>query len=200
MTPRSLRPTSLAALTGAAAVAVSLWLPWYAVDLSNAVDSALGGTSDAAPAGPMGELVKGVLTGLLQAIPQQMSATGWVALSGADAALAALAGAVAVLVLVGGVPAAVRGRLLAIAGAAAAGIVAVHLVDRPGPDALVVPKPGVWLALAGGLVIAVAGVIGSREPATASRAAKPAHLSMPPVATAGSPTSVPPPGWAERQA
>jgi hypothetical protein len=194
MTTRSPRPTSLVALAGAVAVAVSLWLPWYAIDLSKAVDSALGGASGAAPAGPMGELAKGILTGLLQAVPQQMmSATGWIALEGADVALAMIAAAVAVLALVGGLPAAVRGRLVALAGAGAAGIAAVHLVDRPGPDGLVVLKPGVWVALAGGLAIAVAGVFGSSEPAQARPTATPA---APPVATAaGTLASVPPPGW-----
>ena len=190
----SLRPSTLAALAGAGAVAASLWLPWYAIDLGKAFDSAFGGTSGSAPSGPAGDFARGLVAGLLDAVPHRITATGWVALSGADVALALLAGAAVLAVLVRDVPPLLAARAVGLAGVAATAIVVVHVLHRPGPDGLVALRPGIWVALAGGVVLSLAGGLAAGRPVPAA-----APVFAPRAPDPGSTTSVAPPGFAPPQ-
>ena len=69
--------------------------------------------------------------GLLDAIPQNLHVNAWQAFGGADVAMAFLTGGLVLLCF------ATADRSLSLAGAVAlAGLVAVHLVSRPGPSGM----------------------------------------------------------------
>jgi hypothetical protein len=199
MSTRPLRPAALLALAGAFAVVLSLWLPWYHVDLSAALKAAFGdvpaaGTAPAgSPAGAFAGAIAGLAQGLLSAMPHDVTVSGWTALNGADIALAVLA-AVALLSLLDGVQAVLAARLVTLAGLVVTGIVAVHAADPPGPGGVVDLRPGIWVALAGGLLMAIGGW---RSAAGAAAAPSPPPVASPfgPPVAPGS--SVAPPGFGE---
>ena len=65
------------------------------------------------------------------------------------------------------------GRLIALAGLVVAGIAVYHVVSKPGAgagalSASVVIKPGIWVALLGGVLMMVGGLLTGRTPAAAA--------------------------------
>ena len=86
------------------------------------------------------------------------SVTGWQAFAAVDVVLAlvgacALALAAVTAAWLGpGLPVAMT-VLTAVAGSAGVLLVAVRLLDEPGPDVLLAPRAGAWVGLAGALAI-----------------------------------------------
>jgi len=144
-------------VAAAAAMAGSLWAPWYAIDFGPAARGAIGAQTQALP-GVMGEFARQMLT----MIPTHVEATGWQAFDKADIVLVVLAVVAVVAALAG------RMDVVGFAGAAAAGAVVLQMLDRPGPSELVSLKWGAWLALAGALAIAGASRMRSEQPVVAT--------------------------------
>jgi len=203
MTSNGLRAGHFAALVGAIAALASLWRPWYVVrfpqSLRDAVDGQLSSTQN-----PLGSFVKGVLA----AMPDEIKASAWRELAGADVAMAA--GALAVIALVlgaaGAFGSAVRvdptaaGRWIAILAGAGLVLVAEHAIVRPGGAQvrdLVHLASGMWIALAGCGVAAAGGLLASRPdapaPARAGAATMPALYEAPATPALDTGNSVPPP-------
>ena len=139
-------------LTGAAAVLVSLWMPWYGIHFPDSLRSQIDASAGQMPPG-----FAAFAQGLLNAIPQNLHVTAWQAFGGADVAMAFLAGGLVLLCF------ATADRTIAQAAAVAlAGLVAVHLVSRPGPSGVATLAAGAWVALAGAAV-ALAGSFMSED-------------------------------------
>jgi hypothetical protein len=208
MDQKGLRAGHLLGLVGAALALVSLWRPWYTIEIPAAFRDALASESAKTP-GPIGQLAQGIAA----AIPATIAAPGWDELRGADVAVCVLALAIAALVVgaAGAFGSAVRidpaaaARGIAGLGAGVAGIALVHAVHRPFDSALVHPATGLWIALAGGVLALVGGLAAGRPPgrvrsagggATPGAAFPRLEPPLPPAfATAGPPAaSVPPPG------
>jgi hypothetical protein len=167
-------------LAGALGVIASLWLPWYAVTIPDAVREAVDAQSGQLPPG-FADFARGILA----ALPKSIQLNGWQAFEGADVAIALIAGAAALSVLT-------TIDMRAVLGGAAAigGLVIVHVLDQPGPNEIVTVKAGPWVALAGAAAIALS----ARDEATPVVA--PAAFAPTPPAEAWSPpaaASVPPP-------
>jgi hypothetical protein len=166
-------------LVGALAVLASLWLPWYAVHIPDAVRAAFDQQSGQLPPG-----FADFARGLLDALPRSVTLNGWQSFEGADVALALLAGAVAVSLLL-----AIDVRAILGLAAAIAGLVLVHVLDQPGPNEIVNVKVGSWVALAGAAAIALsardelaapASAGGTWAPAPSDPAPPPAPSVAPP--------------------
>ena len=150
-------------LAGAAAVLVSLWMPWYGIHVPDTLRSQIDANAGGMPHG-----FSDFAQGLLDAIPQNLHVNAWQAFGGADVAMAFLAGGLVLLCF------ATADRSLSLAGAAAlAGLVAVHLVSRPGPSGVATLAAGAWVALAGAAV-ALAGSLMSAEEDAVAAAEQPA--------------------------
>jgi hypothetical protein len=133
-------------LAGAAAVLVSLWMPWYAIHIPDSLRSQIDANAGRMPPG-----FAAFAQGLLAAIPQNLHVTAWQAFGGADVAMAFLAGGLGLLCF------AAADRSISLAAAAGlVALVAVHLVSRPGVDGVATLASGAWVAL-GGAVLALAG-------------------------------------------
>jgi hypothetical protein len=165
---------------GALILLVSLWLPWYAVRLPDALRDAFkglgsGAAQGSAPAGSaqgFQQAFSGFLSGIAAAMPEEITAKGWTALDGADVALAGIS-AIAILLalsisgsgLVRMDPAdAARG--LMVVGAIALGIVLYHVISPPGHDApaifgkdLVKLRYGLAVAGLGAVCIGIGGMM-----------------------------------------
>jgi hypothetical protein len=181
-----LRTGHLAALAGAIATAAALWLPWYEIRLGELARGALGREAQGLPAG-LGEFARG----LMAVMPESVTGTGWETLRGADAALITGAVLVAALVLAAAgmlgpgvkVDSATAGRIVGALGVAGAVIVAQHILSPPGPNELVHVRGGMWVALAGTVLTAMAGLstgAAPRESATVA-AAPPAFAFTAPI-------------------
>jgi hypothetical protein len=195
----TLRPGHLLSALGALLAAGSLWLPWYGLDLGGAVDDAV---VRQAPQGPGGELAAQLVRGFASALASLVQLTGWRAFSTTDVALAA--GALAVVLAVGALAAGASLRPSAVArlcgalGVAGALLVAARIVSPPGPDGMLAPRHGAWIALAGTVLVAVGAWWASLSPAADPAApvvpasqASPASAAF---AAAGAPTdSIAPP-------
>jgi hypothetical protein len=140
---------------GAAAVAGSLWAPWYAIDFGPAAKQALGAQTGQLP-GVLGELTRQLLT----VIPTHIEATGWQAFEKADVVLFACALVALFAAFVG------RMDIAVVGGGGAVATTLLQMVDRPGPDELMSLRWGPWLALAGALVIVGASRMASERPVT----------------------------------
>jgi hypothetical protein len=170
-------------LAGALAVVLSLWLSWYEVRIPDALRRAFD------PQNADAQLPEGFAAfarGLLDAIPTVIRVNGWQAFEGADV----VAGAVAFSVMLDVDPRAILG-----AAAAIAGIVVVHVLDRPGPSEIVSLKIGPWVALGGAVAIALSAR--AETASTRSTSSSPDPWAPAPVAsdawTPPPPASVPPP-------
>ena len=165
------RRTSVIA-AGAAAVAGSLWAPWYAIDFGPAARQAIGGQTSQLP-GILGEFTRQLLT----VIPTHIEATGWQAFDTADVVFFACAIVALFAALID------RMDITLLAGGAAAGLTVVQMLDRPGPGELVSLRWGPWLALAGALVICGASRMSSQReavtPAPAPDWTKPTAATAP---------------------
>ncbi|MGZ4270051.1 MAG: hypothetical protein ACXVFN_11200 [Solirubrobacteraceae bacterium] len=165
-------------LAGATAVLLSLWMPWYGIHLPDGLQSQID-----ARAGEMPPGFAAFAKGLLAAMPQNLHVSAWQAFGGADVAMAFLAGGLVLLCFVA------ADRALSVAGAVAlAGLVAVHIVDRPGPSGFATLKAGPWVALLGALTALASTLISEPAPEPAADLA-PAWAAP----AAGSDTSVAPP-------
>lgn len=173
-------------LAGALVVVLSLWLSWYEVRIPDALRRAFD------PQNADAQLPQGFAAfarGLLDAIPTVIRVNGWQAFEGADVALALLAGAVAFSVMIDVDP-----RAILAAAAAIAGIVVVHVLDRPGPSEIVSLKIGPWVALGGAVAIALSAR--AETASTTSASSPPGPWAPAPLASdAWTPpaASVPPP-------
>ena len=110
-------------LAGAAAVLVSLWMPWYAIHVPDSLRSQIDANAGRMPPG-----FAAFAQGLLAAIPQNLHVNAWQAFGGADVAMAFLAGGLVLLCFA----TADRSISLAAAVGARSPSSRVHLVSRPG--------------------------------------------------------------------
>jgi hypothetical protein len=162
MEPKGLRPGHFLGLLGAFAALASLWRPWYTVDVPQQLRDVLS-DEGAKSSGALGQVVQG----LMAALPDRISASGWQALQGADVAICL--GAIAASALVVGAAGAFGGAIRVDALAAGRGIavlatgglvlVAVHLLKRPLDSDLVHPASGLWIALVGCAVGLIGGLM-----------------------------------------
>ena len=177
------------ALLGGVALGVSLWQPWYRVDVPRAVYEQL---DQAAGTGPLG----GFLRAGFESLAGSMRLTGWQALHGVDIVLIALAGlavATAALGLLGRPVLADGddGTLLVVIGLVATGLVFYRMMVRPEPVQIMALAGGIHLALAAGAVVTAGGLFARhRVPHRAPEPILPAAFTAPPTVS----RSVPPPG------
>jgi hypothetical protein len=145
-------------LAGAAAVLVSLWMPWYAIHVPDSLRSQIDANAGRLPPG-----FAAFAQGLLDAIPQNVHVTAWQAFGGADVAMAFLAGGLVLLCF------ATADRSLSVAAAVAlAALVALHLVSRPGPSGMATLAWGAWVALAGAAVALAGSLMSDGEDVVAA--------------------------------
>lgn len=158
-------------LAGAAAVFLSLWLTWYEIRIPQELRSVVDAQANQLPQG-----FADFARGLLASLPSSIEANAWRAFEGADVALALLAGAVALSVFL-----AVDVRAVLAAAVLMAGLVLVHVLDRPGPNEVVSVRIGPWVALAGAAAIALSARSEAGPAAAVPEAwAPPAAASVPP--------------------
>jgi hypothetical protein len=173
-------------LAGALAVMLSLWVSWYEVRIPDALRRAFDPQNADAQ---MPDGFAAFARGLLDAIPTVIRVNGWQAFEGADVALALLAGAVAFSVMLDVDPRAILG-----AAAAIAGVVIMHVLDRPGPSEIVSLKLGPWIALAGAAAIALSARAEAASPKATTSSPDPwAPTPLVSDALTPPPASVPPP-------
>jgi hypothetical protein len=188
--PSNLRPGHLLAAAGAALVLVSLWLPWYGIDLPDRLPEGMG---SAAPTGPGAEMAESFARGLLAAFEQALVVTGWRAFEVTDVVLALGAGAA--LLAVGALAAgsslapAATGRVLACAGVAGTLLIVARLVSPPMPADMLSTRAGAWTGLAGAVLVAVGGMLAAAQSAGQTAPPPPAESLGPWDAR----TSAPPP-------
>lgn len=162
-----MRRGQLIGIGGAIAVLVSLWLPWYSIDVTALRETVMGSGTTQLPAG-----WTQFLQGLLAALPGSVTADGWTAMATADIVMVAIVSAVmAVSVAAPTLPVAAQGA--ALAGLACAIIAAAHIADVPDPSPLFAVRMGPWVALVGGLAMLVGGgwastgrIAGAEQPAS----------------------------------
>lgn len=145
-----------AIVAAAAAVAGSLWAPWYAIDITPAQRAAAGAQAGRLP-GTLGQYARDVIS----MIPTHIEATAWQVFEKADIVLFACAIVAVMAALID------RMDVVGIAGTAAAGTVVVQMLNQPGPNEIVSLKWGAWLALVGALAIMGASRMASRRPVAA---------------------------------
>jgi hypothetical protein len=167
---------------GAAAVAGSLWAPWYAIDFGPVARKAVGAQTDQLP-GVLGEFTRQ----LLSVIPTHIEATAWQVFDKADVILFACAIVALFAALID------RTDITTFAGAAAGGLTFVQIVDRPGPSELVSLRWGPWLALAGAAVVVVGARMSSEREVQAVTPAPDWTKPTAPVAPAADPAQSFPP-------
>jgi hypothetical protein len=167
-------------LTGAAAVLLSLWMPWYGIHVPDSLRSQIDARAGGLPPG-----FAAFAQGLLDAIPKNLHVSAWQAFGGADVAMAFLAGGLVLLCF------ATADRAIGLAVAAAlASLIVVHLVARPGPSGVATLAGGAWVALAGAAVALAGSVMTDADvgPVAPMHDAPAWTLPAP-----DSPASVPPP-------
>lgn len=208
----------IAAALGALLALGSLWLPWYTVRISDAFREMLGsiGTPKGAAAAPAGgsaaggaEGLAGAFAGLFQGLasvmPEEITANGWTAMDGGDIAIAVAAGAMLLVLLLannGGsnmrVDRGAAGRLIALGGLVVVAVAAYHVVNTPGGGVeqlagTVDREPGIFAAVAGGLLMLFGGIATAAGPRAAATA-EPAMAAGPPAGEAVDAPPFAPPG------
>lgn len=168
-------------LAGAGALVLlgSLWLTWYTVSIPDELRQMFKGIGKAAPSKgtspgeEIGQAFAGAFSGLLAAIPDEISASGWRALDGADVALTVIAALALVIALA---LAAASPRLdrkqgsqgLAALGALALVIVGYNAVSPPGGSSgffaqdLMEVRYGLGVAGLGSLMLLAGGLLAGR--------------------------------------
>jgi hypothetical protein len=145
---------NLGILLGAAILVGALSAPWYVLDFS-AARSAIGPQTAQLP-GVLGDFARE----LVSALPDRITADGWTAFERNDIVLlfAALAAGLAALLD--------RHEVSTLIGVAAAGLIVVAMLSRPGgaPEGIISLSWGPWLALGGAALIVVASRLGESEP------------------------------------
>jgi hypothetical protein len=166
MEQKGLRTGHFVALTGALVAFASLWRPWYTISLPPELRDAIGGEVGKDP-GLLGQMARG----LVAALPQTISASGWQELGGADVAVCV--GALAVIALILGaaglfgtavrIDPAAAGRWIAVLGGAGVVLAVVHVVHRPLDSDLVHVADGLWIALGGAAATLVGGLLAGAD-------------------------------------
>jgi hypothetical protein len=171
MEQKGLRTGHFLALAGAALAVVSLFRPWYTVEIPQEVRDLFGAQGVGADPGLFGQMARG----LASQLPNEISASGWRELEGADiAVVVASVGVVALVLAAAGAisglradPGAVGGLVGALGGAIVV-IALAHVVSKPGGGQAsdwVHVSDGIWLALAGGALTAFGGLWAASESA-----------------------------------
>ncbi|HEU4975824.1 MAG TPA: hypothetical protein VFT50_12090 [Baekduia sp.] len=182
-----LRAGHVVALVGALLTLASLWRPWYAIELPQALRDGLA--SEGARAASAGSLLGSAVQQLAAALPSRIEADGWQVLRGADVALCAVALAAAALVLgaagaLGGavrVEAGAAGRWTAGVGLIGLVVALAHVVDPPsgGFGIAVRVGDGAWLALVGAAITALGGALAATSGGSAPAAPAVLDLAAP---------------------
>lgn len=177
MEQKGLRTGHFLALAGALLAVISLFRPWYTVEIPQEVRDLFGGQGMGSDPGLFGEMMRG----LASRMPSEISASGFKELEGADiAVVVAAVGVVALVLAAAGAISGLRadpgaaGGLTGALGAGIAVIALAHLVNRPGGDQAkdwVHVADGLWLALAGGALTAFGGLWAANESGGARAAA-----------------------------
>ena len=158
----------------------------YAIRLPDALrdafkglgNGAAGQTSSGGAENGFAQAFSGFLSGIAEAMPEEISAKGWTALDGADVALAAISAVAILLALSFSNAGLVRmapadaGRGLIALGAIALAIVGYHIASPPGGDApaifgedLVKLRYGLAVAAFGAICMIAGGAMGRSAPA-----------------------------------
>lgn len=178
MEQKGLRNGHFLALAGALLAVVSLFRPWYTVEIPQEVRDLFGSQGMGSDPGLFGEMVRG----LASQMPSTISASGWKELEGADIAIAV--GGAGVLALVLAAAGAINGLradpgpaggLIGALGGAMVVIALVHLVNKPGGQQAadwVHVSDGLWIALAGGALTAFGGLWAANDTGTSSASAR----------------------------
>lgn len=198
----------IAAALGALLALGSLWLPWYTIRIPDAFREMLGslgapegGAAPAAGAQASGAdglagAFAGLFKGLAAVMPEEITANGWTAMDGGDIAIAAAAGAMILVLLLasnGGssmrVDRGAAGRLIALAGLVVAAVASYHLVNTPGGgveqlSGTVDREPGIFAAVAGGLMMLAGGLATAAGPRSSGRAETAVAVAAAPAAAA----------------
>jgi hypothetical protein len=193
MDQKGLRTGHFLALAGALLAVVSLFRPWYTVEIPQEVRDLFGAQGGVGgDPGLLGELARG----LASRMPTEISASGFKELEGADIVVVVAAAGVVALVLaaagaIGGLRAdpGPAGGLIGLLGGAIAVVALVHVVNKPGggqASEWVHVSDGLWLALAGGALTAFGGLWAASD--TGARVRKPASAST--HLSGGAPASV----------
>lgn len=148
------------ALLGGIALAASLWLHWYSFRIPAAViDSA---DTIARQLGFSQAAVDSNAQLLSQLAPFHV--TAWQTMTtipGVLLAASVVGGGLSLLAISG--RASSVAKLVSVAGAVGAVFVVYRLASPPGPDGILHPAFGVWLALGGSLAIVAGGALADRE-------------------------------------
>jgi hypothetical protein len=189
MEQKGLRTGHFLALAGALLAVVSLFRPWYTVEIPPEVRDLFGAQGMGADPGLLGEMARG----LASKLPSEISASGWRELEGADiAVVVASLGVVALVLAAAGAVRGLRadpgaaGGLIGALGGAIAVVALVHVVSKPGGDQAsdwVHVSDGLWLALAGGALTAFGGLWAASD--TGVKQSRAARADMPRQAAAG---------------
>lgn len=204
---RALRPGHLLALVGALALLASLWRPWYAIGIPQAVRDALASEGSRAAANG-GSLLGSFAQGLAAMLPSRIEVTAWDVMEAGDVILCVGAVAVGALVLAAGgafgpgvrVDGTAAGRLIAGLGTAGLVLVGRQLLFRPGAEDVtrigfeIDVAQGGWIALAGCVAIVAGGVLARTAPKPAAPAMPVADWTFEAPVEDRSLTSVAPPG------
>ncbi|WP_445148256.1 hypothetical protein [Baekduia sp. Peel2402] len=169
MEQKGLRNGHFLALAGALLAVVSLFRPWYTVEIPQEVRDLFSAQGMGSDPGLFGEMVRG----LASQMPSSISASGWKELEGADIAIAvAGAGVVALVLAAAGAINGLRadpgpaGGLVGALGGVIVVIALAHLVNKPGAQQAadwVHVSDGLWIALAGGALTAFGGLWAASE-------------------------------------
>jgi hypothetical protein len=147
------------AAAGAMALVVSLFLPWYSLELGSVLGQALNTQAQALPEG-----LREVGEAIASRLASGLSGTGWEVFEGTDIALLVCAIVVfGLTVLATGISPGISANpdaiaaLIAPAGLAATLLVVWKLIDQPDPHQLFSVEPGAFVALSGALAMALGG-------------------------------------------
>jgi hypothetical protein len=154
-------PGHYTATLGAITLIVSLFLPWYTLNLPPGAEEALDEQTRGLPEG-LRELSRSFAQELIDSV----GGTAWEVFSSADIVLLACG-----IVVLGvtlwtlatrgastALPPARAARLIALVGAGASALVVVKILDQPGPNLLLDLDYGPFVALAGTVAMALGGL------------------------------------------
>lgn len=159
--PRSPVPRGhYVAAVGAIALIVSLFLPWYSLNLPPGAQEALDAETEGLP-----EALRELGRSFLMEVLDSVGGTAWEVFSSADIVLCVCG---VIVLLLTGLSIAARGgsmtpspaataRLIGLIGTGTAAFVIVKMLDQPGPNVLLDVDYGPYVALGGCAAIAFGG-------------------------------------------
>jgi hypothetical protein len=153
-------PGHYVAALGAIALIVSLFLPWYSLNLPPGAQQALDAETEGLP-----ESLRELGRSLVQEVLDSVGGTAWEVFSSTDIVLFVCAILVLVLALFSiatrgasnALSPATTARLIGLVGTGAAALVVVKMLDQPGPNMLLDLDYGPFVALGGAAAIAFGG-------------------------------------------